>query len=369
MNLSDVILLSSRAALDLQRADGSFAPGHDGPYAGADTPVRNTGHWLITFLAAFEASGDDRFAQAALRAGDYLTSSPARPMGASFFCRKDPEKDFANGLMGQAWAIEALVEGANRLGEESWRSLAREVFLLHPFDELRALWRYVNVDGSHGTYDLTFNHQLWFAAAGMLIDGPSGEAGARAAAFLDRLDEAHLRTAPNGRIIHGMRDVSRSYEVAKTVYDWRSPRSKLAVRDDLFQKGVGYHAFNLYAFALLHREVPAHPFWRSDVFGAVLGYVDEDEYLEGLETNKYGYPYNPPGFEVPFAQQEFGARVGRKRMPAEWVSDQLQRSFDFSAGLMTRNTEDARTAAARVYEVSRLDDLELPGLESPSAGA
>lgn len=361
MRLYDVLVSSAHAALRMQRPDGAFPPGHDGPYGGVDTPVRNTAHWLITLLKAYEIAGEERYSDAALRASRYLRSGEARPMNASFFCRRDPEKDLSNGLIGQAWVIEALVTAADGLSQPECRQLAEELFLLHPFVEQHALWRSVNVDGSYSVIDLTFNHQLWFAATGMAIAGSDSESGKRVLTFLDAVDQSHLRIARTGRIRHALRQPSRPYGIAKLVYDWRHPRSQVSTRRDQVEKAIGYHAFNLYAFALLRASVPKHSLWNSEMLGKALGYVGTDEYVKGLEHNKYAYPYNPPGFEVAFAQQVFASAIPRLWTPEMWVTDQLRRTFDFDTGLMTRRAPDPQTQAARLYEATRLENLQLHG--------
>lgn len=44
--------------------------------------------------------------------------------------------------------------------------VAREVFTAHPFHSDVGLWRTVEPTGEIKRFDLTYNHQLWFAAAG-----------------------------------------------------------------------------------------------------------------------------------------------------------------------------------------------------------
>ena len=82
---------------------------------------------------------------------------------------KNPGKDFCNGLIGQSWSIEALMYAANYFDIPKILKIAKEVFLLHPFDEKSGLWRRTEVNGSFLSVDETFNHQLWFAASGSLI--------------------------------------------------------------------------------------------------------------------------------------------------------------------------------------------------------
>src|SRR4030042_3738067 len=161
MFLSDIIVESSDAALCLQLEDGSFPPGCNGPYHDPETPVRNTAHWLITMLKAYEISNDSRFKDSAWASAEYLLSPSVRPMNATFICRKNPEKDFCNGLIGQAWVIEALGIAGMQLENSKYIEVAQNVFMLHPFDHKAGLWRRVNVDGSYNSLHMTLNHKLW----------------------------------------------------------------------------------------------------------------------------------------------------------------------------------------------------------------
>ncbi len=364
MHLSDLILKSAETVIQGQRQDGSFPPGHNGPYCDPETPVRNTSHWLITLLKASELSGESKFKDAAKKAAAYLMSEEARPMKATFWCRKNPEKDFCNGLIGQAWAIESLALAAEKLGEPELKRLAEKVFLLHPFEEKTGLWKRVNVDGSILPFDLTFNHQLWFAASGSLLLGEQNDqVRNRVSHFMDMLPH-HLNVHRTGLIRHSI-EVSA---IAQGLYKFpasilrmtrriRSPKSS----ETRMTKEIGYHAFNLYAFAILKREILQHSFWETHKFKAALHYVKRDEFAKGLENNKYGYAYNPPGFELPYALHVFSSFSEEDVTPlmSGWVSQQIKRCYDFNTGLMNRNTEDPITLAARLYEATRLPDMEL----------
>jgi len=362
MQLSDIILQSAQAALSLQSSDGSFPAGHNGPYCDKETPVRNTAHWLITLLKAYELSGDAKFKDAASRATDYLAAPEARPMKKTFFCRTKPGKDFCNGLIGQAWAIEALVLAAEKLEDHRSLELAKEVFLLHPFDYEVGLWRCVNVDGSYAKFDMTFNHQLWFAAAGaMLLDTAANDSICRPVIrFLDRAQESHLQVDTSGRIIHEIELHSNLNVVAKTSRFLCHPLLALREKAQMAHKEIGYHAFNLYAFALLKQRLPEHAFWHSEKFKSLLNFINRIEFITGLDNNKFGYPYNPPGFEVAFAIQVFDLELSSGVKPAEWwVEQQLLRCYSLEEKMMNRNTEDPETSSARIYEATRLEDMEI----------
>jgi Glycosyl transferase family 2 len=361
VQLSDIIVQMSAVAMATQAADGSFPAGHNGPYHDLETPVRNTAHWLVTLLKAYEITGDVHFSDAARQAAEYLISPAVRPMGATFFCRKNPEKDFCNGLIGQAWAIEGLIAAADSFGEPRYRMLAAEVFQLHPFDNKTGLWRIVNVDGSNGPFDPTFNHQLLFAAAGAMIDSnPQSPIGAQVRRFLDCVHSNHLRVSHSGRIVHYIPAPDKWDRVPHTVRPWLQSLRELRVNPYMLHKEIGYHAFNLYAFALLKRSVLDHALWCDDKFQALLNYVAEEEYLRGLENNKYGYPYNPPGFEVALAMQAFSEAFSSSPRPAHWwVEQQFRCCYDRETMLLSKRTEDPLTLTARIYEATRLQDMRV----------
>jgi hypothetical protein len=361
IGLHSLILASAEAALTLQSVAGSMPSGHNGPYFDPETPVRNTAHWLITFLKAHKISGDQIYLEAARRAIAFLHSQDARPMGASFWLRKNPQKDFCNGLIGQAWIIEALAIVAKYLGDDASHHLAETVFLQHPFTERLGLWCRINVDGSYLPLDMTFNHQLWFAAAGsLLLPTQDIRVLERIRHFLDTVSQ-NITVYPNGLIRHPLTlDQSKVGQIkrfSKLVHDSLVLSKEELERDELYDKSLGYHSYNLYGFALLKEQFPDHAFWKSKKFMQMLAYVELSEYFKGLEGNKYGYPFNPSGFEVAFALDVFKRDSEEKQ--AWWVSEQMRRCFNFSTNMLMSKSEDSITQAARFYEATRLPNLEI----------
>lgn len=390
MRLYDLLEKTAKEAIHKQRSDGSLPGGHNGLYNDPETPVRNTAHWLITFLKVYEITNQERSLEAAHNAADYLRTDDARPNGYTFYHRDSDEKNSCNGLIGQAWTIESLAIAADKLDDPELASLAEEVFLLHPFDDQLGLWKSVEIDGQPLGFDGTLNHQLWFAAAGGLLArnrSVSDLVNQSVSTFLDRI-ESNMELYDSGLIRHGVKfslSPRRSFRLLR-----RDKRGRLFVigligRSSLTEvdflrnlvnhpafpirrpplrpkyarmKAIGYHSFNLYALALLHRQYPDHRFWSSELFTKSYEYLYSDEYANNVGESKYGYPYNPPGIEVPFALDEFEENPDRE-LQEQWLTSQFQRCFDFDNYEMSKNTPDPRTLTARMYQATRLPNLHV----------
>jgi len=355
LTLNEVIEKSATEALRIQGNNGAMPSGHDGPYHDIETPVRNTSHWLITFLKAYEITGSLRFYKAAELAVNYLLSKEARPMSATFWCRKNPKKNFSNGLIGQAWVIEALIIAAKAFSRDDLINLSDEVFNLHPYDMKSGGWRIVNVDGSYGPLDFTFNHQLWFVTAGSLINQIRKRHNMEwIDDFINRLKN-HLVIYNSGLIKH-------------TSYSFLAPTAKQKVRKllgilnnfscrSIKIKSVGYHGFNLYGFALLKTVIPNHNFWISKKFLRTLDYAKTEDFYNDLHNNEFGVHYNPSGFEIAYAFEVFDR--GSEKVRCDLVQEQLRINFKLSSNFLSRDTEDSNTMAARLYEATRLRNYSI----------
>jgi len=385
--LQETILNIARGACKTLRALGHMTAGHNGPYRDIETPVRNTAHWLITFAHAYKWTGESKYRDCVRQCGSYLTSEAARPYGFSFHHRNG-NKDKCNGLIGQAWTFEALAEASKVLEDSKYTCLAEEVFFQHPFDERLGLWNRLEIDGKILPFDMTFNHQLWFAACGSLIKTSRRPTIlTRIHRFLDCL-QSNLTVLENGLLYHPIKhlydaelakQVSFGAKAKKSARNWLGALKNRQLPDRLLTeqqirancqkqqeyKSIGYHAFNMYSFALLKPRTPDHPFWTSHNLQGMVDYMLTDEYQQALDDNRYGYPYNPPGFEVPFALFVLGylSRDDLVDAASLWARRQFRRCFNPATGLMDRNTDDATTLTARVYELTRLSDEILKVVE------
>lgn len=378
MNVHDLIVHCATSFLKRQNEDGSFPAGHNGPYHDIELPIRNTSHILILLLHAYTLTGDDRFIKQARDAAEYIKDDERRPMGANFWSRKTQGRDCSNGLIGPAWIIEALTFADPYFEDLGLRELAAGVFLLHPFNADKGVWQCVNVDGSHAPVDNTFNHQLLFAAAGSMIQGDKA-IEEQVQTFMNRLNR-NLGIYRNGLIIHHLKTHYMSNIKLKHRLKLKAKNSLHFFRGDAYvdtviNKAIAYHAFNTRGFALLYKHYKDNPFWSSEIFRKIIGFIESDLYSKGLNHflhdrgseglvlpfNKYGYAYNPPGIEVAHTVQTFEKyfKSTADEIAPMSLNNQLEKTFNWDTGFMDRNTDDKFTLASRIYEIVYLKNYPL----------
>ena len=354
VTLYELIERSAKAALDLQGQDGTMPPGHNGPWNDPETPLRNTGYWLITFLKAYKITGSQKYLESAQRAADFLASDAARPGGGAFWHRNNPKREASNGLIGQAWTIEALASASEQLDRPELGKLAEGVFLRHRFDASRGLWSKLNVDGTRSRLSRTFNQQIWFAAAGSMVARlPQGSTGIgeRVHRFLDHLPQ-YLHFDSRGIFNHVLDPMRLSRR--RHFINLRSKQSgAYKKRTDLL--AVGYHTFNMYGLALLNQTCAGHPFWENKSLPRMWESIISQRFNQLAENNPYSYRYNPSGIEIAFALFVF--RPDLTDLRGTYLAEQFRRWFNFKTNFMEGGgAGDPLTLAARLYEATRLPD-------------
>lgn len=348
-----IIEALAEKGLTYQGKDGAMPAGHNGPYFDPETPVRNTSHWAITFLKAWEISGKVTFKGAAIRCLDYLLKTDLRSQ-YTFVHRNKEGKDQCNGLIGSAWNIEALIEGFRRLDNEKYLNLALDLFLAHPFDVHKKVWYRVEPNGQVLSVDTSFNHQFWFFATAAPLSKVTKqeEVNQRLNLFAEHV-EKHLYLYSSDRINHVINFSSL----------YLKERVKFILKPTYYKKRklkeIGYHAFNTYAFALAYHETPQLSFFSTQKFKRTLRYLNSQEYLKYIPDSIYGFPYNPPGFEIAYTALTFEKFYEEKIDVTGWIKKQLDMCLNERTQLMERRTEDIQTATARVYELTRLPEIML----------
>ncbi|TKR25460.1 agl cluster protein AglQ [Natronomonas salsuginis] len=386
MKLCDYIRVVADNAVSQQRSDGSFPPGCNGPHQDSETPVRNTSHYLVLLCELYLQTEDEAYLNSANSAAAYLSSKEARPYGYTFHHRDSNVKDHCNGLIGQAWTIEAIAKYSNIVDCPELIKTAEEVFLQHPFDDRLGLWKRVEINGKVLCFDSTFNHQLWFASAGALLSTSNDvdpEINKRISHFLDKI-ESQINIDNRGLIELGAQPPKKMWPYI-AIADQRARMTlvllavRIPMRDsDLFrelfikltpfsrlpatskvarEKKIGYQSFHLYGFALLKKVYPDHKLWSTSWIDRIFTAIESDTFVDELEDTIYGYPYNVSGIELAYALDEFDR--GTKLDQEQWLSRQFKKCWDNEKETFARNNPDPETLTARLYEAARLSDWDI----------
>lgn len=373
--MNQKIMEMTGVACDFIFKHGHAKAGHNGPYGTPETPVRNTAYWLMTFCFAYRRTGEARFLAAAKCCADYLMDGKRRPEGGAFVCNPSGWEKW-NGLISQAWVLDALCEVNGLTGDAGYLAIAEEVFLLHEFDQERGLWKKLGLDSTPLGEDKIAHHQLWFAAVGARLAKATlnREIQQQVERFLEKADD-NLLTYRKGLIMQrimpeGKRGGLWISVLRIFVYVKRGMINPLLGRG-LRRKEKGYHVYNLYAFAMLKKAGFGKEIFRTRRFQRMLAYGFSDEILKSYENprtdrlsppfecplsvNRYAYPYSAPGFAMPYIYDAFQACLSE----ADWrnvkraASRQMEVTFSDREGRFARNTEDAETLSARAYQFLR----------------
>ncbi len=363
---------------DLFLLKGYAAPGNNGPYGHKDTPVRNTAHWLITYAYLWKKTGDKKYEEIVKRFADYLIQGQAKTQSGAIKCMYEEKFDHLNGLIGQAWVIEALVYAATAFGREDYYETALKIFSVPRYNEKKHLWERVELDGTNIGFDYTFNHQLWLAAAGsLLLDYKyDKKTDLRIRDFLEGCLE-HFRVHKNGLIKHyvnlkrpGHKVTCRSLIKKCLKFMCRPFKAIDPDRFDLSSYETGYHLFNLFGFALLYNRYKDCMIFRTGAFRKALAFgldikklnraFNIYNYLKRdnsrfIKFNKYSYAYNSPAFEYPYISKIFTNNCNDK-ITAALFKLQMELTYDKTDKMFSRNNADEQTLTARLYELVRYLD-------------
>lgn len=350
-SIKKIILNSIRLSASLQQKDGSFPGGHNGPHNDQETPVRNTSHWIIANLYAWKYTGERSFRDVAEAGIDYLIKTVTHSGNYSVVSRTRKGKDRSNGLIGQAWIIEALGEAGWVLNREDALLVGESLFRRHRFDDSVCAWLTAPTNVHEvAKFDRTFNHQLWFAATGAIlvrcgigVHGPIRN-------FIDN-KVANMKQYPNGLIHH-----SNPYFIANNakqkLLSFARHARVLMNGEKVYTMSVGYHTFNTYALALIEKCMPDLEIASMGSVRRALGFLGSEEFQSNVGRSPYSFAYNPPGFEAAFSLSVLDGVVEPLEIPL--MRAQVELNYDETAGHFTKNVADVYTSAARVYEAARL---------------
>lgn len=350
--------------------NGTILGGHNGPYYDYELPIRNISHWICTFSKYYSLTGERCYKSAVEKLSAIYSDPQFFVDGQSCVCRVKCGKDKTNGVMGQAWVIEGLLACARTLKDDVFYDKAVELFKVQRFDWKNGLWSVIETDGRDLGFDITFNHQLWFAAAGSEIIAYQfeKEIDKQIKRFLE-CSNKFFYIHSNGLIFHFLKYTPklrnwrwfwRTYKNAEHGLEHNVP--------SLVYKEEGYHLFSVYAFAIIFKVYGDNEFFKREKVKAAIRYAFDEDFLRRLSNadsfldnthiakktdkniNAYGYPYNSPAFEFPFIDQVFGEN-GHRDLIDYLMDEQFRLTYNDIEKQFSKNTEDVDTLNARLYEL------------------
>lgn len=348
--IKETFLKSAKAALswEIQLDDehSCMPSGHNGPYFHIEGPLRNTCHWLMVFLTAEKFAGGEQYVDIIQRLIRFLMSPQDYQTSLGYVHRQTGKMDWCNGVIGSAWMIETFARikvssYQNLLDEES----TQKFISAHQFDAGVGCWHRLDPRKGRLTIDYTYDHQAWLAAS--LLDW-HGESLNEVKCFLDVSHKSSFAVDSVGLIDHMYKAKTLKGFYNQFVYS----RNKIKNVEKVKVKEVGYQLYVLFALARLFFKNKSHGLFVSEKFERALAYCDL-EFFKSLTDNPFAYPYNAPGFALPYIYQAFSDVMPiQEDDVANVVQMQIQKTFSQKIGLFTENTKDPFTLAARLYELS-----------------
>ena len=380
--INQIIEISNRELAYINMT-GHAHNGNNGPYKFNDTPVRNSAHWCCTLEFLYRSTGNEKYLNSLKILGQYLLNEEAKTKSGAIECMDGKKFDHINGLMGQAWSIEGFIALYRATQESQYLMAAIKLFKTQMYRYDASRWDRIEIDGSNIGDDPTFNHQLWFAAAGVQILEYYDDVNIKKCVFdfLENIDK-NFSVYNDGLIKHYGPQKNMQGRGFKDGIRRMIPHNlACSISPDRFYYRSyenAYHLFNMYAFALIYEKYPELPFFHSNRFKLALKYSKNINYLnkqfnvskyidmiaasdllKRKKISRFAYAYNSPAFEYGYVNFVFFNDSSKDVVGKLW-DIQCNLCFSEDTKLFDRNTDDAYTLTARIYELCRyIDEVNL----------
>lgn len=334
--------------------------GHNGPYHDNETVIRNLSHSILSISYFYRQTNNNDYKKLLVERANEILSKLYKLENGLYKIRLSENKDKTNGVIGQAWVIEAFVESYRTTNEKKYIKEAIKIFHNVKFDNRQNVWFIEGEDDKK--IDRTLNHQLWFAMAGSLIlDVHSDEKiRLRISSFLKSITQ-RIKIHRSGLIVHPLFLNDIKGNLIKLNYYLKKFMSFFTGSKNQIIKENGYHLFNVYAIAIIKLQFQDWDLYKTNKFRKIVSYSFSEELLESLyqsstsKINLYGYPYNAPAFELPVIyfvlQNQLSEDV--KEIIYRYLENQISLTYSSETGLFDENTNDILTLNYRFYELLR----------------
>lgn len=360
---------------------GYALEGNNGPYFSLDSPVRNTAHWIIIFSYLWRKTNDRKYYEIVNKFADYIMDDSNYGVNGAIICRLDKGMDKTNGIIGQAWVMEGLIEAFKVTRNTEYIEVAEKIFKSQPYNYNTHVWDVVDIDGKEWGPDRTYNHQVWFAAAGsLLLDVVyNEEIENQIKDFLDYSDklfyihrngllyhQANCRTGITNKIKFFTRKILCELS---HLFNIKSQSFNILMLEE------GYHLFDLFGFALLIDRFGDNKVFKTKKFMKAVKYAASENHIKKLmhpsvvdkksdvrcnkfEFNEYAFGYNSPAFEYPFVAIKLKGNINETLLERLW-NEQISKTFDEKSQTFSKGNHDVNTLTARMYELVRYLEVQL----------
>ena len=237
---------------------------------------------------------------------------------------------------------------------------AKELIKLHLYNSREGLWNILNVDGSYGPIDYTFNHQLWFYGMVKLWGINDDQINKCILSFESSLRSSNtFSITPSGYVRHpafGLTGLKSKLRRLKYLYNSK-------VRKQYKLKELGYHLFNLLAVTRTGQEIP--DYFTDILVENVAKILSKGSFIKNISASPYSFHYNPPAFELIAIMDGLNMDVKSHYGDVSALLNEQFEIFDFDRFTFISDQSDLDISVmnARIYELSLAKKETLSILE------
>lgn len=364
-SVKDYIKYIAEGNLERFKEIGHAVPGHNGPHGHLDTPVRNTSHYLIIYAYLYKTTLDKKYKEICEKFLNYILYKQKESVSGAIKCMESDSFDHLNGLIGQAWVIEALIYYYETFKDIRCLEASKKIFYSQKYDYQMHVWSRVELDGTDIGIDYAYNHQVWFAACSYKLAEylNDKEIDFMIKDFLTKGVERDFRIYSDGLLRHTIAVKSRSCrkeKLKRVIKILLSPLKKCNPRKfDYKYIERAYHIFDMYGFSILEEHYGDLPFFSSNVYKKALSLANDIVFYNNNNNvlssdkpfNVYSYSYNSPVFEYQFIAKSHNNYD--KNQDELAFSTQVKLMYDSRTRMFSKNNPDIETWNARIYEAIR----------------
>ena len=370
--LNNLVVEIANKALNEIDQYGYILPGNNGPYDCEDTPVRNCAHWIGIYKYLYTINRNEKYYDAVETLANYIVDQKSK--SGAIECMLNDKMDHLNGSIGQGWAIEGLIAAYQLTKNEIYYDKAVEIFMSQKYDFNQHMWTRIEINGENIGYDKVFNHQLWFAASGFLINQAKENSKIFETIndFMENADSLY-HIYPSGLLKHYITKfpVSTFKKCKNIAKKLLSPILQFHVKYDVVSFEKMYHIFDMYGFAIIYNCNNHYKIFESEKFKKATCYtinLINNELLTGKQTehsksfmhyyNNYAYAYNSPAFEFPYVDYTFN-HAENKEIYQMLLEKQITLTYNNTTYKFDQHTNDGNTLTARLYELTRYLEMDM----------